>query len=148
MIITDRLKRAKDLMDSEYYEPAIDILTDLNNLPLNYDNLRLLFLSNCLYNTKDYYSAIDTAGILLQRDHKNEYASQLKYLSYCELGDFDNALNEAIKFLSDYKASLYKVTLKELLTDVKNGFITREDTRYKIKELAVKNNVYLDDCSL
>jgi len=135
------LQQSKDLMDDEKYELAINILNNLNGLPLKYENLRLLFLSNCLYNTENYYLAIDIADKLLQKDNKNEYASQIKYLSYYELKDYDNALGEAISFLSNNEADLYKVTLEELLLDIKNGYINKEETISKIKELAFKNNI-------
>jgi tetratricopeptide (TPR) repeat protein len=135
------LQKAKDLMDKEQYELAINILNNLKDLPLKSENFRLLFLSNCLYNIEEYYLAIDTADKLLQKDHKNEYASQIKYLSYYELEDYDNALNEVIGFLSNNEANLYKVTLEELLIDIKEGFINEKDTVYKIKELALQNNI-------
>ncbi|WP_411812426.1 hypothetical protein ACLB9Y_04655 [Chryseobacterium scophthalmum] len=137
------LDKAKDLMDNEQYELAIDILNKLENLPLKSENFRLLFLSNCFYNIEEYYLAIDTADKLLQKDQKNEYASQIKYLAYYELEDHDNALDEIINFLSHNKADLYKVTLEELLTDIKDGFINEEETVYKIKELALQNNINL-----
>ncbi|WP_167028240.1 hypothetical protein [Chryseobacterium sp. Tr-659] len=38
------------------------------------------------------------------------------------------------------EADVYKVTLEELLTDIKNGFIHEEAVISKIKELALKNN--------
>ncbi|MCW3161374.1 hypothetical protein [Chryseobacterium oryctis] len=142
--MTNELQKSKDLMDNEQYELAINILNNLRNLPSKYENLRLLFLSNCLYNIEDYYLAIDIADKLLQRDNKNEYASQIKYLSYYELKDYDNALTEVISFLSDNEANLYKVTLEELLIDIKNGYINKEETIYRIKELALKNNININ----
>lgn len=135
------LHKAKDLMDNEQYGLAINILNKLEDLSLKSENFRLLFLSNCFYNIEEYYLAIDTADKLLQNDHKNEYASQIKYLAYYELEDYSNALNEIIKFLSHNEANLYKVTLEELLTDIKEGFIIEEATIYKIQELALKNNI-------
>ncbi|WP_312300647.1 hypothetical protein [Chryseobacterium sp.] len=137
------LHKAKDLMDNEQYELSINILNNLKDLPLKSENFRLLFLSNCYYNIEEYYLAIDTANKLLEKDHTNEYASQIKYLSYYELEDYDHALHEIINFLSHNEANLYKVTLEELLTDIKNGFINDEDIIHKIKELALKNSVHL-----
>ncbi|MGU3375127.1 hypothetical protein [Chryseobacterium sp. M5A1_1a] len=137
------LQKAKDLMDNEQYELAIDILNNLEDLPLKSENFRLLFLSNCLFQIEEYFLAIDGADKLLQKDYKNEYASQIKYLSYFELKDYDSALNEIINFLSNNKAHLYKVTLEELLFDIKKGNINEEVVVYKLKELALKNNVSL-----
>ena len=97
-------------------------------------------MSNCWYKIGEYQWAIDIADNLLQKDEHNELASQIKYLSYCELKDFDNALEEIIRFLSFNEADVYKVTLEELLTDIKNGFINEEAIVSKIKELALKNN--------
>ncbi|WP_164976754.1 hypothetical protein [Chryseobacterium sp. CH21] len=45
-----------------------------------------------------------------------------------------------IRFLSFNEADVYKVTLEELLTDIKNGFINEKAIVSKIKELALKNN--------
>jgi len=139
------LQKGKDLMNNEQYELAISILDNLKNLPSKYENLRLLFLSNCLYNIEDYYLAIEIANKLLQIDNKNEYASQIKYLSYYELKKYDEALNEVISFLSNNEADLYRVTLEELLIDIKKGFINKKDTIHRIRELALRNNINLND---
>ncbi|MCT2409289.1 hypothetical protein NZD88_17200 [Chryseobacterium antibioticum] len=135
------LQKAKDLMDNEQYELAINILNNLIDLSPKDERYKLLLLSYSLYEVKKYNSAIHIADILLQKNSNNEYASQIKYLSYHELEDDDNALNEIISFLSNNKANLYKVTLEELLTDIKEGFINEEATVYKIQELALKNNI-------
>lgn len=137
------LQKAKDLMDNEQYELAIDILNNLKNLSLKAENFRLLFLANCLYNIEEYYSSIEIADKLLQKDHGNEYASQIKYLSHWGLKDYDKALDEIINFLSGNEAILYKVTLEELLMDIKKGFINEEDKVHKIRELAIQNNINL-----
>lgn len=142
-IMITELQKAQNLMDNAQYELAINILNKLEDLPFKFENFKLLFLSNCFYNIEEYYLAIDIADKLLQKDHKNEYASQIKYLSYFELGDHDSDLNEVINFLSHNEASLYKVTLEELLFDIKKGNINGEATIYKIEELALKNNVGL-----
>ncbi|WP_336702328.1 hypothetical protein [Chryseobacterium indologenes] len=136
----NQLHEAKNLMDDEQYIPAITILQNLNGLSPKSENYRLLFMSNCWYKLGEYQWTIDIAGYVLQRDKHNELASQLKYLSYCEMKDFNNALKEMIRFLSCNEAGLYKVTLEELLTDIKDGFINEEDIVSKIKELAFKNN--------
>ncbi|MGR3857756.1 tetratricopeptide repeat protein [Chryseobacterium indologenes] len=136
----NQLNEAKNLMDDGQYMPAITILQHLNGLSPKAENYRLLFMSNCWYKLGEYQWAIDIADNLLQRDKHNELASQLKYLSYCELKDFDKALKEMLRFLSFNEADLYKVTLGELLTDIRDGFINEEDIVYKIKELAFKNN--------
>ena len=128
-------------MDNEQYEQAINILDNLDGLPAKEERYKLLLLSYSLYNVGKHESAIHIADILLQKNSNNEYASQIKYLSYFELEDYDNALNEAINFLSHNEANLYKVTLEELLIDIKKGNISEENTVYKLKELALKNNV-------
>lgn len=137
------LQKARELMDNEQYELAINILNNLNGLSSKDERFKLLLLSHSLYKVKKYELAIHNTDILLRMNSNNEYASQIKYLSYCGLEDYDNALNEAINFLSHNEANLYKITLEELLTDIKNGFINDEDIVHKIKELALKNSVYL-----
>lgn len=141
--MSTELQKAKDLVDNEQYELAINSLENLNELSWKEDRYRLLFLAYSLYMVKNYNLAIDTADQLLLMNNNNEYASQIKYLSYFELEDHESALNEIISFLSHNEANLYKVTLEELLTDIKEGFINEETTVYKIQELALKNNVSL-----
>lgn len=137
------LQKAKDLVDNEQYELAIISLENLNELSWKEERYRLLFLAYSLYMVKKYNLAIDTADKLLVMNYNNEYASQIKYLSYFQLEDHERALNEIISFLSHNEANLYKVTLEELLVDIKNGNISEENTVYKIQELALRNNVSL-----
>ncbi|MBB6330137.1 tetratricopeptide (TPR) repeat protein [Chryseobacterium sediminis] len=134
------LQKAKDLMEKGQYLPAITILNDLNGLSPRSENYRLLFMADCWFRLEEYNWAIDIADKLLQKDERNELASMMKYLSYCSLKDFDNALAEIVDFLSNNEADLYKVTLEELLTDIKDGFITDKEIISKIKELALQNN--------
>lgn len=141
MIMITELQRARELMDNEQYELAINILNNLNGLSSKDERYKLLLLSHSLYKVKKYELAIHSTDILLRKNNNNEYASQIKYLSYCGLEDYDNALNEIINFLSHNEANLYKVTLEELLIDIKDGFINDEHIIHKIKELALKNNI-------
>ncbi len=141
MIMITELQRARELMDNEQYELAINILNNLNELSSKDERYKLLLLSHSLYKVKKYELAIHSTDILLRKNNNNEYASQIKYLSYCGLEDYENALNEIINFLSHNEADLYKVTLEELLIDIKDGFINDEHIIHKIKELALKNNI-------
>ncbi|MFS4428265.1 hypothetical protein [Chryseobacterium sp. S90] len=134
------LQKAKNLMDGGQYIPALTILETLNVLSLKSENYRLLFMSNCWFNLEEYDWAIEIADRLLQKNPKNELASQIKYLSYCKLKDYDSAFDEIIGFLSYNKADHYKITLEELLTDIRAGFINDEDIISKIKELALQND--------
>jgi len=134
------LQKAKNLMDVGQYIPALTILETLNGLSLKSENYRLLFMSNCWFNLEEYDWAIEIADRLLQKNPKNELASQIKYLSYCKLKDYDSAFDEIISFLSYNKADHYKITLEELLTDIRAGFINDEDIISKIKELALQND--------
>ncbi|WP_223598668.1 hypothetical protein [Chryseobacterium sp. GVT01B] len=134
------LQKAKNLMDVGQYIPALTILETLNGLSLKSENYRLLFMSNCWFNLEEYDWAIEIADRLLQKNPKNELASQIKYLSYCKLKDYDSAFDEIIGFLSYNKADHYKITLEELLTDIRAGFINDEDIISKIKELALQND--------
>lgn len=141
--MSTELQKAKDLVDNEQYQRAINSLENLNELSWKDERFKLLLLAYSLFKVKNYNTAIDTADKLLLMNNNNEYASQIKYLSYFELEDNESALNEIISFLSYNEANLYKVTLEELLTDIKNGNISEENTVYKIQELALRNNVSL-----
>ncbi|WP_144284000.1 hypothetical protein [Chryseobacterium echinoideorum] len=137
----NELQQSKDLIDNDQYELAIDILNNLNELSPKDERYRLLLLSYSSYRVEKYELAIHFADILLQKNSNNEYASQIKYLSFYELKDYDNALNEIIGFLSNNEANLYKVTLEELLIDIQDGLINEDDKVYRIKELALQNNI-------
>ncbi|ASK30159.1 hypothetical protein CEY12_08545 [Chryseobacterium sp. T16E-39] len=143
LTMKEDLQKAKDLIDNEQYELAIDVLNNLNELSSKDYSYKLLFLAYSYYKVEKYDLAIHIADILLQKNSNNEYASQLKYLAYCGLEDYDDALDEIINFLSNNKANLYKVTLEELLLDIKKGLINEENKTCKIKELAVQNNINL-----
>lgn len=138
------LQKAKYLMDNRQYMPATTILNDLNGLSPNSENYRLLFMANCWYKLEEYEWAVDIANRLLRKDEHNEFASQIKYLSYCQLKDFDNAFAEIIHFLSYNEADLYKVTLRELLTDIKNDFINEWEVISKIKVFALKYDIHIE----
>ncbi|KAB1232364.1 hypothetical protein [Chryseobacterium viscerum] len=138
----NELQKGKDLMDNGQYMSAVIILQNINGLSPKSENYRLLFMSNCWYKLEEYQWAIDIANNVLKNDEHNEIASQIKYLSYCELKEFDNALAEIIRFLSFNEADLYKVTLEELLTDIRDGFINEQDIVSKIKEFALKNKCF------
>lgn len=141
----NQLHEAKNLMDDGQYMSAITILQNLNGLSPKAENYRLLFMSNCWHKLGEYQWAIDIADNLLQRDKHNELASQIKYLSYCELEDFDNAFKEMLRFLSCNEADLYKVTLEELLTDIRDGFINEKSIVSKIKGFALMYGVTIDN---
>ncbi|MDR6486639.1 tetratricopeptide (TPR) repeat protein [Chryseobacterium vietnamense] len=136
----DELQKAKDLMDNGQYMPAVEILQNIRGLPVKSEKYRLLFMSYCWCNLGEYQWSVNIANDLLQKDRHNELASQIKYLSYCGLKDFDRALEEIIRFLSLNEADLYKITLEELLSDIKNGFINEQTIISTIKKLALKNN--------
>ena len=51
-----------------------------------------------------------------------EIASLGLYLSYIDLGRDEKAIQELDRYLSLHKADHYKVTLEELLEDLKNGY--------------------------
>ncbi|WP_126650645.1 hypothetical protein [Chryseobacterium aureum] len=138
--MTDGLQKAKDLMDDGHYFPAVEILQNIRGLSAKSEHYRLLFMSYCWYNLGEYQWTVNIADDLLQKDRHNELASQIKYLSYCGLKDFDKSLQEIIRFLSFNEADVYKITLEELLADIKNGFINEQAVIAKIKELALKNN--------
>ncbi|TZF98490.1 hypothetical protein FW781_00760 (plasmid) [Chryseobacterium panacisoli] len=90
------LQKAKNLMDSGQYISSLTILEALNGLSSKSEKYRLLFMSNCWFNLEEYDWAIEIADRLLQKDLKNELASQIKYLSYCKLKDYGNINDEVI----------------------------------------------------
>ncbi len=118
----DGLQKAKNLMDNGQYMPAVEILQNISKLSTKSEIYRLLFMSNCWYKLGEYQWAIDIADNLLQRDKHNKLASQIKYLSYCGLKDFDKALEEIIRFLSFNEADVYKITPGRIISRYQKWF--------------------------
>lgn len=137
----NKLEELKKLVDSGEYDLAISNLESLKDLPSKEERYSLLLLAYSQYKIRKYDSAIKTANAILQKNNKIEYASQIKYLSLCELKRYDEALEEIIEFLSSNNAILYKVTLEELLNDINNGFINEASKIEKIKNIARRNNL-------
>lgn len=70
---------------------------------------------------------------------EHESSSLGAYLSLVEMEEYSMAIDELEGFLLHYPAKLYKVTLEELLSDLKEGFALEFEER--IKYLANKNEV-------
>lgn len=88
---------------------------------------------------------VDNAMIYFKRatqlSPKSEMASIGLYLSYVELEMYNDAVTELERYLTNYPAKDYKVTLAELLGDLESGFaIAYKDI---ILGLAKKHSVSL-----
>lgn len=71
----------------------------------------------------------------------SELASLGLYISYTKLGNYQEAINELKRYLSEYPADRYKLTLKELLNDLEVGYAV--NFRDTIVKLARMHNVNL-----
>ena len=70
---------------------------------------------------------------------KSELASLGIYLTFAELDKDEKAIQELIRYLNYYPANLYKVTLKELLKGLENGYMN--DYEDDIRNFAKINGV-------
>ena len=139
----EKLIKAKEFMDANDFGKSLDLLLTISdeNHTDKFIEMRYLFLANCYLKTKNYDYSLECCDEVLKLNSSNELASQLKYLTYFQLKDYDNALLEIITFLKYNPAELYKITLGELLEDIKTGNISDDAVVNAIKILAEENGV-------
>lgn len=140
----DKLIKAKELMDSEIFQESRSIFESINleKQSPKFIEMRNLFLSHCNQELGNYDKAIELSLTISQKSSFSESASQIRYFSYIGLKEFDKALNEVITFLKNHPAELYKVTLKELTTDVFRGYIQNEAHIKILKQIAIDNKIF------
>ena len=141
----EKLIKAKQLIDIEIYEESKQILESINleSKSSKFIEMRNLFLSCCYQELGNYHDAIELSLKVSEINNSNELASQIRYLSYANLKEFDKAINEVIYFLKNHQAELYKVTLKELMIDIMKGNIELESQIEELKRLAIENKIYV-----
>jgi tetratricopeptide (TPR) repeat protein len=115
----------------------INDITDEGKVPI------YTLIGGNYYDSKDYKKAIVFFNKVLEHNKDEELASLGIYLSYVHLEEYDLALEEIFRFLKDHKAVIYKDTLEELLTDIKDGHIQVDVHIKTIKKLAKKNSIKL-----
>lgn len=71
----------------------------------------------------------------------SELASMGLYLAYVEVKNYPRAIGELKRYLEEYPANHYRITLEELLTDLKNGYAV--NFKETIIRLAKKHQVGL-----
>lgn len=98
-------------------------------------------LAGIYMDLKEHEKALENFRKATILSPKSELASLGLYLSYVNADRDEEAIGELIRYLKKYPADLYKVTLEELLEDLKNGYMT--DYEREIKDLAKINGVEL-----
>ncbi len=96
-------------------------------------------LGGVLRDQKEYRQSIKYFKKASELEPSLELASLGTYLSYIDMGQFDNAISEMDRFLSSYPADNYKVTLEELIGDLRNGYA--RDHESTIMRLSKKHRV-------
>ena len=140
----EKLIQAKNLFDTDYFEESKSILLNINleGRSPKFLELRNQLLASCYFELENYIDAIYWAEKANEINNSNEFASQIKYMSYAKSKEFDKAINEILHFLKLYPAELYIVTLKELMIDIYKGNIQEELVVNEIKKLALENKIF------
>lgn len=140
----EKLIQAKNLFDTDCFEESKSILLNINlrGKSSKFIEVRNQFLASCHFELENYIDAIYWAEKANEINNSNEFASQIKYLSYAKSKEFDKAINELLQFLKHYPAELYIVTLKELMIDIYKGNIQEEFYINEIKKLALQHKIF------
>jgi len=142
MINRELFDRAMNLKNSDKFNESAQILLKLKNDVLN-SEVDLLIISEALaqvyYLANNYKEALEYLKIITHSSPDKELYSTAMFDCYLELGDNESAFAELNRFLSNYPAIRYKVTLNDLLKSYeKDGFEIYKDLIFR---LAMKHGV-------
>ncbi|MGF1637607.1 MAG: tol-pal system YbgF family protein, partial [Cyclobacteriaceae bacterium] len=107
--------RAMNLKNSDKFNESAQILLKLKNDVLDSkDDLLIIYkaLAQVYYLDNQYKEALGYLKIVTQSSPENELYSTALFDCYLELRDNESAFAELNRFLSQYPAIRYKVTLK------------------------------------
>ena len=143
MTIDDRFKQAIQKRNSGNLNSAI---SDFQSIIKDYsDDPRIsgvyIVIAGVYNDLKMYDDAMVNFKKATKLDPQSELASLGLYLSYVELGEDKKAVEELKRYLDEYPADRYKITLQELLADLQDGYAL--DFKETIVRLAEKNDVRL-----
>jgi tetratricopeptide (TPR) repeat protein len=139
--IESMFELAIELRDKGQLRDSINVISRiLNNYPVDKRTHRIhSVLGGIHYDLEENDKALINFKKATELNPKSELASLGLYITLVELDDCKGAIEELIRYLKSYPASLYKETLEELLIGLKEGYMT--DYEDEIKNLAKINGV-------
>ena len=143
--IDNMFELAIDLRNNGASEDSIRVLsTILDNYP-TYERLDAVYsmLGGVYGDLGQQIKALDNFKKATALNPKSEIASLGLYVTYATLDRDEEAISELFRFLKQFPAKHYKITLKELFEGLANGYMTK----YKsdIIKLAKQNGIGLSD---
>lgn len=143
MEIKEKFIKGIKLRNEKKFSEAISCLNDLiRDHFSNSESYKFYIILGGIYQElKLHDEAINSYTSCLLKKPNSEIASLGKYVSYVELGQFDNALSEIIAFLNVYPANLYLDTLEELVLEIHKGNICEQSTIKSLQSIFIKNNI-------
>ena len=134
---------AIDSRDKGELRDAVAILSKIVD---NYSNDKAIagvygVLAGVYMDLEEYEKALDNFKKATILSPKSELASLGLYVSYVMVDKDEEAIGELIRYLKNYPADMYKITLGELLEGLGDGYMT--DYEKEIRNLAKINGVEL-----
>ena len=149
MDINSLIRKAQELYREDKNEESKEVLLPLLNEETDKKQSFMIFtfLGANFQKLKEYEKAISFFKKALEFYPKYEGVSLGIYLCYVYLEKYDLALEEMYRFLREYKTAvdMYKVTLEELLTDIRDGYIQKDEDIENIQNFAKEFNVKLEE---
>lgn len=143
--IEERFKKAISIRNEGELRKAIPEFQEIIDLYPSHPKIGgvLSVLAGIYQDLGEYNSAKLYFKKASELNPKSEIASLGLYLSCVKLLEYDEAIKELERYLSEYPADRYKVTLTELLGDLEQGYIA--DFKEIILRLAQKHDVRLGE---
>jgi len=130
--------------DELNFNKSLSILFDCLDKYLQIDSTKGLstiycHIANNFYDLEQLECSLYYYNLGLKHTPNDELSSLGKYIVLVDMKRSEDAFHELIRFLENNPAELYKVTLEELLEDLKNGYM--KDFESEIKNLAKNNGI-------
>jgi tetratricopeptide (TPR) repeat protein len=141
--IEKMFESAIELRDKGQLRDAVVILSKIVD---NYSNDKRIagfhgVLGGVYIDLEEHEKALDNFKKATILSPKSELASIGLYVSYVNVDKDEEAIRELIRYLKNYPADMYKITLEELLEGLEDGYMT--DYEKEIRDLAKVNGVEL-----
>lgn len=139
--IDEMFSEAIRLRDNEFINESKTILFSIIESYPDHSKIAMVYavLGGILRDQRDYRESIKVFKKASKISPSIELVSLGIYLSYVDMEQYDYAIDELDRFLSEYPAALYKTTLKELIGDLRNGYA--RDHESTIVRLSKKHGI-------
>lgn len=143
LLVAERFKKAISIRDKGDLHGAILEFQQIVDLNPNHPKIGgiLIVLAGVYQDVGDHNNAKLYFKKATEINPKSELASLGLYLSHIKLFEYEEAMSELERFLTQYPADRYRTTLSELIGDLEQGFAA--NFKEMILKLALKHNVKL-----